>query len=101
MAATEKISVTIGKTELSRAKRLAEQLGLSLSGFITDAVRERIQEQARRDAALEVLATFAPEDRASPAEAAALLERWASDHAKRSTGKRQHKTSIERRRKSR
>jgi hypothetical protein len=100
MAATEKISVTIGRAELSHAKRLAEHLGLSLSGFITDAVRERIQEQARRDAALEVLATFAPEDRASPAEAAALLERWAPG-VKQSTRKRQRKTSIERRRKSR
>jgi hypothetical protein len=76
MAATEKISVTIGRVELRHAKRLADHLGLSLSGFITDAVRERIQEQARRDAALEVLATFAPEDRASPAEARELLERW-------------------------
>jgi hypothetical protein len=101
VAATEKISVTIGKTELSRAKRLAEQLGLSLSGFITDAVRERIQEQARRDAALEVLATFAPEDRASPADAAALLERWAPGRAKQSTRKPRRRTSLERRSKSR
>ena len=101
MAATEKISVTIGRTELGHAKRLAEHLGLSLSGFITDAVRERIQEQARRDAALEVLATFAPEDRASPAEAAALLERWAAGRVKKSTPTRQRKTSVERRRKSR
>jgi hypothetical protein len=48
-----------------------------LSGFITDAVRERVREQERREAALDVLASFSPEDRASPAEARELLERWA------------------------
>ncbi|HKY40332.1 MAG TPA: hypothetical protein VJN18_30570 [Polyangiaceae bacterium] len=77
MSITEKISVTIGKAELVHAKRLASRLGVSLSGFITSAVREGIREQARREAALEVLGTFAPQDRASPAEARALLELWA------------------------
>jgi hypothetical protein len=101
MAATEKISVTIGRAELGQAKRLADHLGLSLSSFITDAVRERIQEQARRDAALEVLATFAAEDRASPAEVRALLERWASVDAKRSAPKRKRKAPLGRGRKSR
>jgi len=101
MAATEKISVTIGRTELSHAKRLADHLGLSLSGFITDAVRERIQEQARREAALEVLATFAPEDLASPAEARALLERWASGRVKSSGQKRTRTPPLRRQRKSR
>jgi hypothetical protein len=82
MAATEKISVTIGRTELGDAKRLADHLGLSLSGFITEALKERIQEQARRDAAQEVLATFAPEERATAAEASALLARWAAGGVK-------------------
>ena len=76
MAETEKISVSIGRTELAHAKRLASHLGLSLSGFINDAVRERLREQARRDAADEVLATFSPEDRATPSEARALLQLW-------------------------
>ncbi len=76
MTATEKISVTIGRDELAHAKRLASHLGLSLSGFISDAVRERIREQARREAADEVRATFSSEDRATPAEARALLELW-------------------------
>jgi hypothetical protein len=101
MAATEKISVTIGSTELGQAKRLADHLGLSLSSFITDAVRERIQEQARRDAALEVLATFAAEDRASPAEIGALLERWAFGDPKQRVPKRKRKAPLGRRRKSR
>jgi hypothetical protein len=78
MAATEKISVTIGRRELGHAKQLASRLGISLSGFITDAVRDRVREQQRREAARQVLKSFAPEDRASPAEAAALLEHWAA-----------------------
>jgi len=100
MAATEKISVTIGRAELSHAKRLADHLGLSLSGFITDALKERIQEQARREAAQEVLRTFAVDDRASPEEASALLEHWAKDGVKarkprrtRQSPKRQRKSS--------
>jgi hypothetical protein len=76
MSVTEKISVTIDRAELAHAKRLATHLGLSLSGFITDAVRERIRAQARREAAREVVATFSAEDRASPEEARALLELW-------------------------
>jgi hypothetical protein len=76
MATTEKVSVTIGRTELAHAKRVASRLGLSLSTFITEAVRNRVEEQARREAALAVLATFGPEDRASPAEMRALLEQW-------------------------
>lgn len=77
MAVTQKISVTIGRRELGHAKRLASKLGVSLSGFITDAVRERVDEQERREAALEILESFGPEDRASPAEALELLDRWA------------------------
>ena len=77
MRATDKISVTIERNELASAKRLAAHLGLSLSGFITDAVRDRVREEARRDAARKVVAGFAPEERASPAEAQALLESWA------------------------
>jgi hypothetical protein len=76
MSVTEKISVTIDRVELAHAKRLAFHLGLSLSGFITDAVRERIRAQARREAALQVIAAFSAEDRASPEEARALLELW-------------------------
>jgi hypothetical protein len=78
MSATEKISLTIGRAELGQAKRVASRLGISLSGFITDAVRVRIREQERRDAALEVVATFEPEERATPAEARALLEQWSA-----------------------
>jgi hypothetical protein len=76
MPTTEKISVTLGRAELRGAKRLASRLGLSLSTFITDAVRRRIEDQDRLEAGLEVLATFDPLERASPAEMKALLELW-------------------------
>ena len=83
MSVTEKISVTIDRVELLHAKRLASHLGLSLSGFITDAVRERLRAQARREAAREIVATFSTEDRATPEEARALLELWAGQHPRR------------------
>jgi len=76
MPATEKVSVTLGREELRRAKQLALKLGLSLSTFINDAVRERIDAQARREAGLKVIETFPPEDRPSSAEMQALLARW-------------------------
>lgn len=101
MSATEKISVTIGKTELSQAKRLADRLGLSLSGFLTDALKERIREQARREAAHEVLRTFEPEDRASPEEASRLLKQWSPAPAKASKPHRARTPSNKRQRKSR
>jgi len=94
MPATEKISVTIGRKELGHAKRLASRQGVSLSGFITEAVRERVREQERREAAMEVLASFSPEDRATPAEAQALLDRWApplTSVPKRRGGRRAHR----------
>jgi hypothetical protein len=78
MPATEKISVTIERAELASAKRLAADLGLSLSSFINDAVRERVREEARREAARKVVASFALEERASLEEGRALLELWST-----------------------
>jgi hypothetical protein len=76
MGATEKVSITIGRDELRHAKKLAARLGLSLSTFITDAVRERLAEQERREAAKAVVASFPPEDRATAGEMAEMLLRW-------------------------
>jgi hypothetical protein len=77
MAATEKISLTIGRDEIRRARLLASRRGLSLSSVVTDAVRDHVEAQARREAGEAVLATFGPQDRASADERRALLERWA------------------------
>src|SRR5262249_44158236 len=76
MAATEKISVTIGREELRRAKQLAARLGLSLSTFISDAVRQRIRARGRGEAGHAILAPFAPAERPTADEMDALLSRW-------------------------
>jgi hypothetical protein len=80
MRVTDKISVSIERNELASAKRLAAHLGLSLSSFISDAVRERVREEARREAGRKVIASFAPEERASSEEAQALLESWSTSN---------------------
>jgi hypothetical protein len=79
MATTDKISITLGREELRSAKQLASELGLSLSTFVNEAVRERLEARARQRAGFEVLATFGPEDRATPAEQSELLARWARE----------------------
>jgi len=76
MATTEKISVAIGREELRLAKRAADAEGLSLSAFVTSAVRARIAEKRRADAARQVLAAFDPEDFPSPEQESELLALW-------------------------
>jgi hypothetical protein len=78
MATTEKISVALGRQELEFARTAAEQDGMSLSAFVTGAVRAQIAERRRREAARQVLATFEPEDFATAEEQRALLALWAS-----------------------
>jgi uncharacterized protein (DUF1778 family) len=77
MATTEKISVAIGRDELRLAKHAAEQDGTSLSAFVTGALRARIEERRRLEAARQVLATFAPEDFPTADEQRELLALWA------------------------
>jgi len=77
MATTEKISVAMGRDELRLAKLAAEQEGVSLSAFVTGAVRARIAERRRFAAARHVIATFEPEDFPTDAEQHALLVSWA------------------------
>lgn len=102
METTEKISITIGRNELRRAKKVAAHEGFSLSTFISRAVRESLEERERRDAALELIATFPPEDRATPEEVAAFLESWgmsespADPTAKKATPKRTRKKAQRR-----
>lgn len=78
MATTEKISVAMGRDELRLAKRAADEEGLSLSAFVTSAVRARIAEKRRADAAREVLAMFDPEDLPTPDVEAGLLALWST-----------------------
>jgi hypothetical protein len=85
MASTEKISITLGREQLKSAKRLASELGLSLSTFVNDAVRQRVEAEARTLAGLEVIASFPPEERATPEEMRALMDKWSESPAPRAT----------------
>jgi hypothetical protein len=76
VATTQKISVAMGRSELRLAKTAADEEGLSLSAFVTRAVRERLEERRRMEAAREVLATFSPEDLPTPEEQRDLVELW-------------------------
>jgi hypothetical protein len=76
MAATQKISVAMGQDELRLARTAAEEEGLSLSAYVTRAVRERLEERQRLEAAREFLATFAPDELPTPEEERQLLELW-------------------------
>jgi hypothetical protein len=77
MATTEKVSVAIGRDELRLAKDAAEEEGMSLSAFVTGALRARIEERRRLEAARHVLATFGPEDFPTADEQRELLALWA------------------------
>jgi len=76
MPLTQKISVAIGRDELRLAKTAAHEEGLSLSAFVTRAVRERLEERRRLEAARAVLATFTPEDFPTDQERRELIELW-------------------------
>lgn len=78
MATTEKISVALGRDELQLARTAAEQDGVSLSAFVTGAVRARIEERLRLEAARQVLARFTPEDFPTAREQRELLALWGS-----------------------
>jgi hypothetical protein len=78
----EKISVSVGKGTLERAKRLARRSGVSLSRLITEAIVLFAEEEERRAAAREIVASFPPEARATKAEKDALRRRWSTPHQK-------------------
>ena len=76
MPATQKISVAMGVSELRLAKTAAEHEGLSLSAFVTQAVRERLEERERIEAAREVLAGFLPHEIPTAEQQRALVAFW-------------------------
>jgi hypothetical protein len=100
MPLTQKISVAIGLEELRLAKTAAHEEGLSLSAFVTRAVRDRLEERRRLEAARAVLATFTAEDYPTDEERRDLIELWtgqrsgtvaASTHA--NARKRRHRAA--------
>jgi hypothetical protein len=81
MAVTEKVSVAMGLEELRLARRAATEEGVSLSAYVTRAVRQRLEERRRVEAARALLATFSPEDFPTPGEQGALVELWTRPRA--------------------
>jgi hypothetical protein len=74
--AVRKISVAVDKDVLRQAKNAAEEEGLSLSGFITRAMRSSLEEREREKAGQSFIETFSA--RATAEERRALLELWDS-----------------------
>jgi hypothetical protein len=86
---TEKISVRIGADTLKRAKLLARRKGMSLSRLVTDAIVLLAEEEGRRAAARELIASFPSEARATKAEREALRQQWSTPHQGRASETRQ------------
>jgi hypothetical protein len=80
VATTEKVSVAIGRDELRLARSASEQEGMSLSAFVTGALRARLEERLRLKAARQVIATFDAEDFPTVDEQRELLALWAPPH---------------------
>jgi hypothetical protein len=76
MAATQKISVAMGRDELRLAKTAAHEEGVSLSAYVTRAVRDRLAERRRMAAAREFLATFDDAELPTEQEKRELIELW-------------------------
>ena len=76
MAVTQKISVAMGRNELRLAKTAAEDEGVSLSAYVTRAVRDRLEERERLEAQREVLATFLPHEIPTADEQRELVAFW-------------------------
>ena len=90
MAVTQKISVAMGRAELRLAKTAAEEEGISLSAYVTRAVRQRLDERERLEAARAIIATYAPEELATPQEQKQLLALWNRTSTK-TTAPRRHR----------
>jgi hypothetical protein len=97
MAATQKISVAMGRTELRLAKTAAEDEGISLSAYVTRAVRDRLEERERQEARREILATFLPHEIPTADEQRALVAFWNGEGSAPSLSQRR-KASTKRRR---
>jgi hypothetical protein len=64
MAATEKLSVALGRAEAAWVKKRASKLRTSVSAVITEAVRESRQHEARREVLEHLVARSTPPTKA-------------------------------------
>lgn len=97
MAVTQKISVAMGRDELRLAKTAAEEEGVSLSAYVTRAVRDRLVERRRLEAARELLASFTADELPSLDEEQQLLELWSRPRKAKTSTARSARTSKRRR----
>jgi hypothetical protein len=65
-----------GRDELRLAKTAPEEEGVSLSAYVTLAVRGRLEERRRQKAGREVLQTFAPDELPTAEERREVIELW-------------------------
>jgi hypothetical protein len=80
MAITQKISVAMGRTELRLAKTAAAEEGISLSAYVTRAVRSTLEERRRIEAAKQLLGAFDPAELPSAEEQRELIAIWTRQH---------------------
>lgn len=97
MPATQKISVAMGRDELRLAKTAAQAEGLSLSAYVTRAVRDRLEERRRMEAARAFLATFDADELPTPEEEKDLLELWARPRSSKPPRRRGSRSNKPRR----
>jgi hypothetical protein len=98
MAVTQKISVAMGRNELRLAKTAAEAEGVSLSAFVTRAVRDRLEERERIEAQREILASFLPEEIPTADEQRALVAFWTRQGPNPTTSRTPRRKRARRRR---
>jgi hypothetical protein len=76
----EKISVSVARDTLKRAKLLAKRNGVTLSRVVAEAIDLLAEDEERRAAARELVAAFPTEARATKAEMGAFRKRWSTPH---------------------
>jgi hypothetical protein len=76
----EKISVSVETDALRRAKLLAKRNGVSLSRLVTEAIARFAEEEERRAAARDLIASFPREARGTAAEKEAFRTQWSTPH---------------------
>jgi hypothetical protein len=77
---SKRISVSVGADTLKRAKLIARRNGITLSRLVTDAIVLFAEEEDRRAAARELVASFPREARVTKGESEALRKQWSTPH---------------------
>lgn len=81
--ASTKISVSLDRDQLKKARGAAKAEGLSLSAYLAAALASRLEEQERLDAARELFASWGPESAPTAEERRRFLEQMARPKKRR------------------